>query len=90
MPDWRDAAALRMRPWLSTVVVQEPWRRRHLAQLTQRLCAGLSVHSGSPIVPLLVGGEADALAVSADLLRAGFHVPAIRPPTVPVGTCRWA
>ena len=67
---------------------QEPWRRRHLAELTQRLCSTLGVASGSPIVPLLVGGEGDAMAIAADLLSKGFHVPAIRPPTVPAGTCR--
>ncbi len=42
----------------------------------------------SPIVPYVVGAEADAMAMSARLLEAGFHVPAIRPPTVPVGTSR--
>ena len=42
----------------------------------------------SPIVPFVVGTEADAMALSARLLEAGFHVPAIRPPTVPVGTSR--
>jgi 8-amino-7-oxononanoate synthase len=39
-------------------------------------------------VSLHVGGEAEALAASAALLALGFHVPAIRPPTVPPGTCR--
>jgi 8-amino-7-oxononanoate synthase len=39
-------------------------------------------------VSVHVGGESEALAASAALLRDGFHVPAIRPPTVPAGTCR--
>ncbi len=72
------------------MVLQEPWRQAHLAELTQQLCRGLGLHSGSPIVPLLVGSEANALAVSADLLQRGFYVPAVRPPTVPPGTCRYA
>ena len=42
----------------------------------------------SPIVPIIVGESSEALAASARLLRAGFHVPAIRPPTVPRGTAR--
>jgi 8-amino-7-oxononanoate synthase len=42
----------------------------------------------SPIFPLLVGDNADALRVAADLLDRGWHVQAIRPPTVPVGTAR--
>ena len=42
----------------------------------------------SPIVPIPVGDEGAALAASAQLLRRGFHVPAIRPPTVPPGTAR--
>ena len=43
----------------------------------------------SPIIPLVVGDEAAALAASASLLRKGFHVPAIRPPTVPKHTSRY-
>ena len=39
-------------------VLQEPWRQAHLAELTQQLCRGLGVQSHSPIVPLLVGSEA--------------------------------
>lgn len=42
----------------------------------------------NPIVPVIVGSEECALSASAALLDAGFHVPAVRPPTVPVGTSR--
>jgi 8-amino-7-oxononanoate synthase len=42
----------------------------------------------SPIVPVVVGDEADAVAASARLLDAGLLVPAIRPPTVAPGTSR--
>jgi 8-amino-7-oxononanoate synthase len=42
----------------------------------------------SPIIPVILGGEERALAASAALLADGLWVPAIRPPTVPVGTSR--
>jgi 7-keto-8-aminopelargonate synthetase-like enzyme len=42
----------------------------------------------SPIVPIVLGEEARALAVSEALLERGLLVPAIRPPTVPPGTSR--
>ena len=42
----------------------------------------------SPIVPVILGGAADALAASAVLEAQGFLVVAIRPPTVPEGTAR--
>ncbi len=42
----------------------------------------------SPIVPVVVGGEQAALAAAAALRARGVLVPAIRPPTVPVGTSR--
>jgi len=42
----------------------------------------------SPIVPLVLGSERRALEASAALLARGLWVPAIRPPTVPVGTSR--
>jgi 8-amino-7-oxononanoate synthase len=41
-----------------------------------------------PIVPILVGSDARALAASAALGARGIFVPAIRPPTVPVGSAR--
>ena len=42
----------------------------------------------SPIVPVILGSEQAALDASAALLEAGLWVPAIRPPTVPIGTSR--
>ena len=48
------------------------------------------IHPGhpSPIVPVVLGSEDAALAASRALLADGLLVPAIRPPTVPVGTSR--
>ena len=42
----------------------------------------------SPIIPVVIGDEADAVTASASLLAEGLWVPAIRPPTVPPGTSR--
>jgi len=42
----------------------------------------------SPIVPIIVGGEHEAMKASAALLERGLVVPAIRPPSVAPGTSR--
>jgi 8-amino-7-oxononanoate synthase len=42
----------------------------------------------TPIVPIVLGDEAAALAAAARLLDRGLLVPAIRPPTVAPGTSR--
>jgi 8-amino-7-oxononanoate synthase len=42
----------------------------------------------SPIIPVVMGEEAAAIAASSALQSQGLWVPAIRPPTVPVGTSR--
>jgi 8-amino-7-oxononanoate synthase len=42
----------------------------------------------SPIVPIVLGSEAAAVAASEQLLEQGLLVPAIRPPTVAPGTSR--
>lgn len=40
------------------------------------------------IVPIILGGDADAVRAALGLQTRGFDVRAIRPPTVPVGTAR--
>lgn len=42
----------------------------------------------APIIPIILGDEEEALAASRGLMAAGLYVPAIRPPTVPLGTAR--
>jgi 8-amino-7-oxononanoate synthase len=57
-----------------------------LSRYASRLRPGQAVQS--PIVPFIVGSEQAALDASAALLERGLLVPAVRPPTVPPGTCR--
>jgi len=40
------------------------------------------------IHPVIIGSEDDTLHAAEQLAQLGFHVPAIRPPTVPKGTSR--
>ncbi len=76
------------------VVREEPELRRRLlasgAWLRERLRAlGLEVgRSECQIVPILVGGAREAVALSRRLEAAGLLVPAIRPPSVPQGAAR--
>lgn len=42
----------------------------------------------SAIIPVVLGSDAAALAAAQRLLQLGLYAPAIRPPTVPVGTAR--
>ena len=44
--------------------------------------------SATPIQPLLIGSDADAVALSERLRERGCLISAIRPPTVPEGTAR--
>ncbi len=44
--------------------------------------------SETPIQPVILGDAATAVAWSRALFEKGFHVPAIRPPTVPKGSAR--
>lgn len=63
----------------------------HVAQLRAGL-AGLKnavlAESQTPIQPLIVGANAEALRLSRALLERGILVPAIRTPTVPANTAR--
>eukprot|EP00892_Ulva_mutabilis_P006620 jgi/Ulvmu1/432/UM001_0439.1 len=67
---------------------RERWRVEHLQKLQKVLSVYLSAPVDSPIVPLVVGSPERAMRICAELWQAGFHVPAIRPPTVPSGTSR--
>lgn len=80
---------------LETVALPaEAWRAEKLAAVSAFARAELNRRgfdtgtSAGHIVPVLLGTSERAAAVSAALLRAEFHAPAIRPPTVPAGTAR--
>jgi 8-amino-7-oxononanoate synthase len=80
------------------LIAQDEWRRTHLQRLIARLRSGLAAglqgsrwqlsESQTAIQPLLIGRNDEALAVMEGLRLRGIWVPAIRPPTVPLGTAR--
>ncbi|WP_323761350.1 8-amino-7-oxononanoate synthase [Maricaulis sp.] len=71
------------------LIARDPVLRDRPMRLARRFCRALGLaEPASPIVPIIIGKEADALAASATLETAGFLVTAIRPPTVPRGTAR--
>ena len=76
------------------VIRREPERRAHLQSLIARFRAGAAelgftlLPSTTPIQPLLIGDSARAVALADALFASGCYVPAIRPPTVPVGGAR--
>jgi 8-amino-7-oxononanoate synthase len=76
------------------LIATEPWRRERLAQNITQLKAGVAelpwalMPSDTPIQPLLIGGNHEALAVATGLFERRILAPAIRPPTVPEGTAR--
>ena len=76
------------------IVEREPERRQRVTaramQLRRRLAdAGVAATAGvSQIIPVVIGGNEQAVAVAAQLQAEGFDVRAIRPPTVPPGTAR--
>lgn len=70
------------------VSIGQPEHRQRLWRHVHHLTDALSLPALSPIVPWIVGEEQVALSRSTALLEAGFHITAIRPPTVPEGTSR--
>jgi len=84
---------------LDIVTGQDGQQRReqlasNIAALRQRLRAVLRpnrwhlLDSDTAIQPLVIGDNGQALHVAEQLFKQGIWVPAIRPPTVPVGTAR--
>lgn len=64
--------------------------QRNAAYLQRRLAeAGLPLLPGdTPILPLLIGDEREAVSYAARCRKAGLLLSAIRPPSVPQGTSR--
>jgi 8-amino-7-oxononanoate synthase len=76
------------------LVRDEEWRRERLRELVRLLSERLKPRrwrlqpSSTPIQPLVIGGNEEAVAASRALAGEGILVPAIRPPTVPAGSAR--
>lgn len=80
------------------LILSGDFRRRHLLARIDQLQRELTPlakargwhfpSSSTPIQPLVVGSNQNALELAAALERQGIWVPAIRPPTVPQGSAR--
>jgi 8-amino-7-oxononanoate synthase len=76
------------------VLAAEPGRRSAVHRKSELLRSALRAAGHdvpldrSPIVPVVAGGNAAALALQQGLADAGFDARAVRPPTVPAGTAR--
>lgn len=76
------------------IVREEEDRRERLHRSVRQLRSGLETlgfatfNNLTPIVPVVLGEERRALAIEKDLFDRGIYAPAVRPPTVPVGSSR--
>ncbi len=76
------------------IIKQEPWRREQLQKLVSRLRNGLAnlpwklLPSQTAIQSIIIGDNKAALDAMEKLKQKNIWVPAIRPPTVAVGTAR--
>lgn len=75
------------------IIEAEPRRVARLQNNVKVFCDalrenGVPVQSETPIIPILIGDEARAMQVAADLEEAGIMIPAIRYPTVAKGAAR--
>ena len=76
------------------LIACEQWRRDRLENNIIELKQGITKNhwklmpSDTAIQPLVIGANADAVALSERLAQRGLLVPAIRPPTVPRGSAR--
>lgn len=71
------------------IIANDPARARAPIINAQRFTDLVGLPTArSPIVPIVLGSPDRALGASAKLEKHGYLVPAIRPPTVPVGSSR--
>jgi len=76
------------------LLAAEPWRRTRLQALASRLRSRLAEHgvstapSTTHIVPVVIGGNAETMALCERLLERGFYTQGIRHPSVLRGTAR--
>lgn len=70
------------------VAKEEAWRRSVIWNRVQEFRALTGIPAESHIISIIVGSEHKALQASRHLLKLGFHITAIRPPTVPPKSCR--
>jgi 8-amino-7-oxononanoate synthase len=71
------------------IIAREPDLCARPLDLARRFARRLGLgEAESAIVPIVIGPEDAAMSAQRALEDAGFMVVAIRPPTVPVGTCR--
>ncbi len=69
------------------LLVSQPERRERLHKLIDH-AAKLLPASGTQIVPVIIGDDAETMRIAGALQERGFDVRGIRPPTVPPGTSR--
>ena len=70
-----------------TSLIDKLWENvRYLKSQLSEFISNISAES--PIIPIIIGSAEDALNVSIRLYENGILIPAIRPPTVPLGTSR--
>jgi hypothetical protein len=72
----------------TSTACREQWRRAHLARLQRLVQGAIKQDCSTPICPVIVGSASKAVSVSQMMLAQGFHLPAIREPTVPEGSSR--
>lgn len=73
---------------LAALQISESDEGDRLRARLQSFIAMLRPGHPSAIVPIILGEDSRALAAATQLRDVGIHVPAIRPPTVAVGTAR--
>ena len=67
----------------------EPERAKQAMDNAKQFCSEMDLQAPeSPIVPYIVGESDKAVHIAKSLEAEGFHVVAIRPPTVPKGAAR--